>query len=110
MGSLKRNTSTNQNRRPARYGPERNGRSLFTDRQWPLLARSLGLSNREFQIIQGIFDDRTEAWIARELGISAHTVHSYLKRIYQKLRVSGRPSLILRVFAEYLSQPSLNDK
>ena len=35
-------------------------RSIFSERQWLLLALSLGLSDRELEVLQYIFDDQTE--------------------------------------------------
>jgi DNA-binding NarL/FixJ family response regulator len=60
------------------------------------------LTDREHEIVQAIFDDRAEASIARELGISAHTVHSHVERIYQKCRVNSRVSLVLRIVNEHI--------
>ena len=66
--------------------------------------RVMKLSEREFQIVQGVFDDKKEVEIAQQLQISAHTVHTYLGRLYRKLGVSSRAQLIVRVFAEYVGQ------
>ena len=80
------------------------GRSIFSDRQWLSLARSLQLSDRELEIIQCIFDDDTEAGMARDLGISAHTIHTHLERLYHKLGVNTRCAAVIRVFAEHFKQ------
>ena len=78
------------------------GSSLFDDREWCLIAESLSLSPRERQITQGVLHDLKEAAIARRLGISRHTVHTYIERIYHKLTVNSRVQLVVRVVAEYL--------
>lgn len=79
------------------------GRAIFHDRQWLSLAHSLQLSDRELEILQCIFDDLTDAAVASELCISAHTVHSHLQRLYHKLGVASRCALMVRVFGEHLS-------
>src|SRR5262245_45072304 len=79
------------------------GRSILTSETWKRIAQSLHISNRELQIIQGIFDDRKELAIADELTISAHTVHTHLERLYRKLGVSSRVGLILCILSEYIS-------
>jgi DNA-binding NarL/FixJ family response regulator len=79
------------------------GRSILTSDTWKIIAQSLHISNRELQIIQGIFDDRKEFAIADELKISMHTVHTHLERLYRKLGVSSRVGLILCILSEYLS-------
>jgi len=78
-------------------------RSILTYNAWKAIARSLRISDRELQIIQGIFDDRKEFAIADELKISMHTVHTHLERLYRKLGVSSRVGLILCILSEYLS-------
>jgi len=80
------------------------GRSIFSDRQWLSLAHSLQLSDRELEIIQCIFDDNTEAGMARELGISAHTIHTHLERLYRKLGVASRCAAVVCIFVEYFNQ------
>ena len=82
--------------------PATRGRALFSDEQWDSIAGSLKLSAREFQIVQAIFDNEIEAAIGAQLGISSHTVHTYLERLYRKLGVGSRCGLLVRVFAEYL--------
>jgi DNA-binding NarL/FixJ family response regulator len=68
-----------------------------------VIANSLRISDRELEIIQGIFDDRKEFAIADELKISMHTVHTHLERLYRKLGVSSRVALVLYILSEYLS-------
>ncbi len=70
---------------------------------WNSLRISLQLSQREVEIVQLVFADEKDGNIAGSLGISRHTVDTYLRRLYAKLRVSSRPQLILRVVAEYLN-------
>jgi DNA-binding CsgD family transcriptional regulator len=41
--------------------------------------------------------------IADHLGISPHTVHTHIERLYRKVGVASRVSLVRRVFVEYLS-------
>ena len=75
----------------------RAGQRLFTDEAWHGIALAMGIAPRELEIVRQIFDDRKEAAIARELGISPHTVHTYLARVYHKLDVTSRLQLVTRV-------------
>ena len=77
---------------------------MFSDSIWRLLAGSLELSQREFQILQAVIDDQKESAIVANLGISSHTVHTHLERLYHKLGVTSRVTLVTRVFVEYLSR------
>jgi DNA-binding CsgD family transcriptional regulator len=79
------------------------GRSILPYDAWRVIANSLRISDRELQIVQGIFDDKKESAIADELMISVHTVHTHLERLYRKLGVSSRVGLVLSVLSEYLS-------
>src|SRR5262245_41916499 len=85
------------------------GRLMFSQATWRLITRSLGLSQRQSQIVQALFDDEKEAAIAEHLGISPHTVHSHLERLYRKVGVTSRAALVRRIFAEYLSEATTVD-
>src|SRR5713101_4899868 len=78
-------------------------RSILPSDAWKIIANSLRISDRELQIIKGIFDDQKEFAIAQELTISVHTVHTHLERLYRKLGVSSRVTLVLYILSEYLS-------
>lgn len=73
------------------------GRRLFSPDVWACLAERLSLSERELQIVQGIFDDSHQEAIAAKLGISAHTVHTHIERLYHKLHVASRVELVVRI-------------
>src|SRR5262245_53174821 len=81
----------------------RRGRFILPYDAWRVIANSLRISDRELEIVQGIFDDRKEFAIADELKISTHTVHTHLERLYRKLGVSSRVGLVLSILSEYLS-------
>src|SRR5215510_1782098 len=78
-------------------------RSILSYDAWKTIAKSLRISDRELEIVKGIFDDRKEFAIADELKISMHTVHTHLERLYRKLGVSSRIALVLCILSEYLS-------
>ena len=79
------------------------GRDLFTRVEWELVARAVSLSRRELEILQCVVDDLKESAIAEALGVSPHTVHTHLERLYRKLGVSGRGAAVVRVFAVFRS-------
>ncbi len=79
------------------------GSSLLSGDVWTQLRDTLKLSDRELQIVQGIFEDQKQETIAYALGISPHSVNTYIQRIYTKLHIGSRPQLILRVMSEYLA-------
>lgn len=71
------------------------------DEHWHLLcnAASLLLSPRELEVARGIEAGRSRPQIARELGLSEHTVVTLSKRIYKKLGVHSRAELSRRLKA-----------
>lgn len=77
------------------------GRQVLSPAEWASIAGALRLSPRELDVVQCIFDDHTEAAMARQLAISVHTVHTHVERLYRKLGVSTRCGAAIRVFAEY---------
>ena len=78
------------------------GSAMLSARAWAGIARSLQLSRRQIQIVRAVFDDDKETAIAANLGISTHTVHTHLERIYHKLHVHDRVQLVRLVLGEFL--------
>ena len=79
------------------------GARVFSQRVWAAIARSFNLSDREQQLVRGVFDDCTDYSIASVLGISPHTVHTHFERLHHKLGVTNRAQLILCVVGEFLA-------
>lgn len=80
--------------------------SRLSSDEWGCIADSLDLSSRQLQIVQCVFDGLDEPSIGRALGLSCHTVHAHLNRLYKKVGVKSRCELIVRVFVAYLSRLS----
>lgn len=58
---------------------------------------STPISEREFQLLQLIYDGRTNKQIAAELFISLNTVKKHINNLYLKLEVSSHSSAIVRI-------------
>jgi LuxR family transcriptional regulator/LuxR family quorum-sensing system transcriptional regulator CciR len=58
--------------------------------------QKITFSEREIEILKWILHGKSNSVIADIIGISAHTVDTYLKRIYGKLGVSNRITAALR--------------
>ena len=82
-------------------GPHAVGRGVLDENEWRAVTHTLRLSARECQIVKRLFDDASEAVIAEDLGISPHTVHTHLERLYHKLGVGSRCAVVVRVFGAY---------
>ena len=79
------------------------GHEIFSEEEWGEIWTALRLPPREVQVIQHIVDDEPDAAVARALGISTSTVHTYLRRLYRRLGVHGRTALVVRVFETHLA-------
>ena len=79
------------------------GSAMFSPEAWAQIARSLGLSGRELQIVHGTFDDKTEFDIAADLHISPSTIHTHVERLHHKLAITDRAQLLLRVMQEFIA-------
>ena len=75
---------------------------FISPQAWTGIGARLKLSNRELQIAQCVCRDRKESAIARELGVSPHTVHTHLERLYTKIGVCNRIELVLVLFGTFL--------
>jgi DNA-binding CsgD family transcriptional regulator len=80
------------------------GAQIVTKFGWAEMGRKLGLSRRELDVLQGVFDCVTEGELAARLGISEHTVHTHFNRLFKKVGVRTRVELVLRVMAAVVSE------
>ncbi len=78
------------------------GAALLSKVAWSEIARSLDLSARELETVQGVFDNLKEDAIALNLGVSEHTIHTHLHRLFSKLRVTTRTQMVVRIMQELL--------
>lgn len=70
---------------------------------WKGIGIALRLSPRELEVVRSVFEYGADPLIAVRLGISPHTVHTHLDRIYRKLDLGSRCDLVLRVFETYIA-------
>ena len=75
------------------------GRKVLSDDEWSLFKSRSPLSNREIEVVCGVFDDMGESRIAIDLAISRHTVNTHIRRIYRKLGVRTRVQLVISVMS-----------
>jgi len=54
------------------------------------------LSERERQVLDGLAAGRLYKQIAQQMGVSIHTVRSYIRRIYEKLHVRSRTEAVAK--------------
>lgn len=76
---------------------------LLTPFEWQAIATRMHLSPRELQIAQGLLDGLDERGVAGRICISEHTVHTYLQRLYRKIRVNSRCEFLIRLFVAFLA-------
>lgn len=54
------------------------------------------LSAREQEVLQGLLEGLSEKQVAARLGLAPDTVHTYVRRLYEKLKVNSRAELLSR--------------
>lgn len=72
----------------------------------PIFAEK-SLSNRECEILLLIADGMTKQQIASKLNISTHTVSTYLRRVFDKLKVHSLPEAVCTAIRQGLLDFSL---
>jgi DNA-binding NarL/FixJ family response regulator len=71
--------------------------NLVSASQWEAIAKAAELSQRELEIIQLLFQQKTRDGIAEKLGLKSRIVRQYMERIHTKLQVHGRIGVVLRI-------------
>ncbi|MEV8516601.1 LuxR C-terminal-related transcriptional regulator [Dactylosporangium sp. NPDC051484] len=66
-----------------------------------VLVRAYALTGREREVTELVLHGRSNAQIARALGIGVHTVGDHLKSIMSKLAVSSRADLVAELFGRH---------
>ena len=76
---------------------------MLSDHAWHEVAKALGITRREQQIVQGVFDNLTENAIGGRLNLTEHTIHTHLNRLFKKLNVTTRTELVLRLIEQFVA-------
>ena len=82
---------------PPGYRPDIAMNQLLNTQQWKLVAEELGLTVREREVCELLFQCLTRREIAERLEIKDRTVRSYMEQIHAKLSVKNRVGIVLRV-------------
>lgn len=83
---------------------DRRARSPITAKAWRRIGRILGLSPRQVEIVRGIMAEQEVREIAASLGVTPHTIHTHIERLYRKLGVHSRAGLVVKVFVAHLTR------
>lgn len=66
---------------------------------WTTIAHELSFSTQQTRIVELILCGQQDAEIADQLGLSVHTVRTYIRRIFDHAQVKDRLILVLKIFA-----------
>jgi DNA-binding CsgD family transcriptional regulator len=69
-----------------------------------LLIKSLGLTDREVEVLTWVADGKTNAEIGLILGTSPRTVQKHLEHVFEKLGVDTRTAAAVRILTLTASQ------
>jgi DNA-binding CsgD family transcriptional regulator len=67
----------------------------------PIIVEAYRLTEREQDVTRAVARGLSNAEIAAELFLSAHTVRDHLKAVFGKLEVASRGELVAKLFAEH---------
>lgn len=70
----------------------------WSDEKVYFFLKNLGLSHREIDIVNALFDLKTDKQISERLHIAASTVHSHKINIYHKTNTHDRAELIMFLY------------
>ncbi|HMX04913.1 MAG TPA: response regulator transcription factor [Chitinophagales bacterium] len=68
----------------------------------PMAEKDYQLSDREFEVLQLLAKGKSYKLIGEALFISAETVHSHVKKIYDKLQVASKTEAVAKALQENL--------
>ncbi len=74
---------------------------LFSEPEWNSLIEHLSLPERQTEILTLLLLGESDKEIAQKLAISVPTIRTHLQRIYRRLGVSNRTSLVVEVFRQF---------
>ncbi len=66
---------------------------------WVASLAGKGLSAREIDVARALVSGLSEKQIAKELGLSIHTIHGSVKKIYRVQNVHSRAELLVQIFS-----------
>ena len=73
------------------------GETLFSSQDWGRLQELIELTDREYQVCRLIFEGKTRKETGQELEIATRTVRHYMEILHEKLNVTNRVSMVLRL-------------
>lgn len=77
---------------------------MLLNAEWSQLKRKLRLTDRELEVLQGLFDEQTDQAIAASLGITTRTVRAHLDSVYRKCHCRTRTGAVVSVFRTYVEK------
>ncbi len=83
-------------------------RGLPSSIDWQCVRGELGLSLRELEVVQHIFDGKKLSTIADDMQLALGTVKTYCQRIHRKLGVADQRELTLAVLNAHLSLANIS--
>lgn len=90
-------------RRPSQSGTCDSAPSrILSEKAWEEIRQALRLSPREMEISRLMMDGLSLRAMGRRLGCSPHTVSTHTRRIFRKLHVASRSSVIAVLFRTYV--------
>ncbi len=91
------NCNNRPNRKTAWHELDLFSSELISSEQWADISAAASLSPRECEVIKRLLTGNTRDKIANALQIKPRTVRQHMESIHQKLNVTNRVELVLRI-------------
>jgi DNA-binding NarL/FixJ family response regulator len=83
---------------------------LLSSAEWEALLRVLALSPQQSRVVKLLFDGKRDKQIAAAMNLSVWTVRSHLTKIFDRVEVSDRAELVLKIFRLIREHPDITHR
>ncbi len=84
--------------------------AIFSAAEWSRLAREFGLTGREISVAKAMIDEKSDAQIAGQLGVTEADVTIHRSDVLQKTVAGSSVTLLLSLFKALRRKPATRPK
>jgi len=85
---------------------ENPGQDILSSAEWAVVAQAFGLSPREIEVVQCMFEGLGDRETSAALGCTRSTVHTHVTRLFRKVGENRRERVVVVVIAAALDRCS----
>jgi DNA-binding CsgD family transcriptional regulator len=77
----------------------RDAEGFVSEAEWRAVQAHFSIAGRLAEVLRLAFSGITEREMAKELEISPHTLHQYMKRLYRRVDAHSRAELLVQTIS-----------